>query len=301
MSAAHCTMFSGCSDICTVTGAFIAVTTMSDDEPMWRQITVPWSEHAAKNGSQCGSCHDGNPSFAGFSEKVIAWQPLAATRATSARHQLADPRCGGSASGMNRSGYAPHHSSMCQSLYAWSITSARSLSSVRGEQLAAELRERREAHRPEHAVRVHVHDARVDVVAAGSELVEARGVDAVAVRRTTGDRVQRDVGHLASVERPHVEAAVRPVLVRRHVARGRASARERARRTSPAAPPRGRRRSRAPGRRSWHCRHARHPHPRVRSRQPAFGPPLPTTATSGSSGTCRSPPSPQSWRTASCT
>src|SRR4029079_9036074 len=103
MSAAHCTMFNGCSDICTVTGAFIAVTTMSDDEPMWRQITVPWSEQAAKNGSQGGSCHEGNPSFAGFSEKVIARQPLAATRATSSAMSCGS-QIGGSASGMNRSG-----------------------------------------------------------------------------------------------------------------------------------------------------------------------------------------------------
>ena len=103
MSAAHCTMFNGCSDICTVTGASIAVTTMSDDEPMCRQITVPWSLHAAKNGSQCGSCHEGNPSLAGFSENVIAWQPFAATRATSAAISSGS-HIGGSASGMNRSG-----------------------------------------------------------------------------------------------------------------------------------------------------------------------------------------------------
>jgi hypothetical protein len=48
----------------------------------------------------------------------------------------------------------------------------------------------------------------VDVVAAGSELVEARGIDAVAVRRAPGDRVQRDVRDLASVERPHVETSL---------------------------------------------------------------------------------------------
>src|SRR3954452_924594 len=108
MSAAHCTMFKGCNDIWTVTGAFIAVTTMSEDEPMWRQITVPWSLHAPKNGSQCGSCHDGKPSFAGFSENVIARQPFAATRATSAAINVGS-QIGGSASGMNRSGYAPHH------------------------------------------------------------------------------------------------------------------------------------------------------------------------------------------------
>ena len=103
MSAAHCTMFSGCRVICTVTGASIAVSTMSDDEPMCRQMTVPVSSQAAKNGSQYGSCHDGCPSLAGFSENVTAWQPLAATRRTSPAMSPGS-HSGGIDSGMNRSG-----------------------------------------------------------------------------------------------------------------------------------------------------------------------------------------------------
>ena len=46
---------------------------------------------------------------------VMARQPLAATRRTSSATSWGS-QIGGMASGMNRSGYAAHHSSMCQSL-----------------------------------------------------------------------------------------------------------------------------------------------------------------------------------------
>ena len=52
-SAAHCTMFIGCSVIITSIGASIDVDhRCCDDEPMWRQTTVPVSAQACKNGSQ---------------------------------------------------------------------------------------------------------------------------------------------------------------------------------------------------------------------------------------------------------
>ncbi len=54
----------------------------------------------------------------GSSGMVIARHPLAATRRTSSATSCGS-QIGGMASGMNRSGYAAHHSSMCQSLYAW--------------------------------------------------------------------------------------------------------------------------------------------------------------------------------------
>jgi hypothetical protein len=60
------------------------------------------------------------------------------------------------------------------------------------EHLTAEARERREAHRPEHAVGVHVVDARVDVETARSHLVEAGRVDAVLLGRCAGDGVQAE-------------------------------------------------------------------------------------------------------------
>src|SRR6266480_341309 len=75
-SAAHCTMLTGCSVISTSIGASCAVTTNEDDEPMCRHTIVPSSAQACQNGSQCG----------------------------------------GIISGMKRPGYAPHHSSTCQSL-----------------------------------------------------------------------------------------------------------------------------------------------------------------------------------------
>src|SRR4051812_45873252 len=120
-------MLIGWSVIITSIGASTDVTTICDDEPMWRHATVPSSEHAFQNGSQCALWKLGHPSFSGFSEKVTAWQPFAAIRLTSAAIS-AGSQIGGSASGMNRPGYVPHHSSTCQSLYACNIASPTSLS-----------------------------------------------------------------------------------------------------------------------------------------------------------------------------
>ena len=61
----------------------MAVITVVDDEPMCRQITVPVSTQAARNGSQWSLCQLGWPSFSGFSEKVTAWHPFSAMRRTS--------------------------------------------------------------------------------------------------------------------------------------------------------------------------------------------------------------------------
>src|SRR4051794_24785921 len=51
-SAAHCTMFIGCSVINTSIGASTDVITSLPDEPMCMQTMVPSSEHACQNGSQ---------------------------------------------------------------------------------------------------------------------------------------------------------------------------------------------------------------------------------------------------------
>ena len=58
-SAAHCTMFIGWSVIIVSIGASIAVMTVCDDEPMWRQMTVPASSQARRNGSQWSLCQLG--------------------------------------------------------------------------------------------------------------------------------------------------------------------------------------------------------------------------------------------------
>src|SRR6266508_452868 len=101
--------------------------TSCDDEPMCKQTIVPSSSQAAQNGSQWSSWKLGSRSLAGFSENETAWQPLAAMRRTSSAI-ASGSQIGGSASGMKRSGYVPHHSSTCQSLYAFRIARAASLS-----------------------------------------------------------------------------------------------------------------------------------------------------------------------------
>ena len=123
MSAATCTMFTGMSVSVTSTGDSTDVIGISDDEPMWKQTIVPSSAHAAQNGSHHSLCKLGKPVFSGFSENVNAWQPFVAMRRTSAT--IASwSQTGGIASGMNRPGCVPHHSSTCQLLYAWSTGSA---------------------------------------------------------------------------------------------------------------------------------------------------------------------------------
>ena len=77
-----------------------------------------------------------------------------------------------------------------------------------GEDLSAELRERREAHRRGHATGVHVIDAGIDVVATGSDLVEACRFDPVLLLGTPRDCVQPEVGDLHALEKPHLPAIV---------------------------------------------------------------------------------------------
>src|SRR5581483_1604797 len=86
-----------------------------------------------------------------------------------------------------------------------------------GEQLAAELRERREAQRPEHAVGVHVLDPLVDVVAAGPDLGEGRRLEAVLLLGTPGDGVQGHVADRLAVVQPGVGAVVAGDELRGHV------------------------------------------------------------------------------------
>src|SRR6476661_4980729 len=99
----------------TGTGASGPVVAPFDDDPTWQHSTVSVSEDAANNGSHAPLWIDGAPIAVGFSENVTAWQPLSARRRTS----LADSstsKYGRIPHGMNRPGWAPHHSSTCQSL-----------------------------------------------------------------------------------------------------------------------------------------------------------------------------------------
>src|SRR6266568_8589093 len=104
------------SVILTLAGASLADGTERDAEPTWQHRTVSVSQHTANNGSQWPEWIDGMRRASGFSENVTAWQPLAAIRCTSAI-ALSTSNRGKIPHGMNRSGYAPHQSSMCQSLY----------------------------------------------------------------------------------------------------------------------------------------------------------------------------------------
>src|SRR5438874_12808673 len=76
---------------------------MVDDDPMWRQITMPSSWQAAKNGSQWPWKMLGQPRALGSSENVTAWQPFLATRWTSSAMSWGS-QMGGMLRGMKRPG-----------------------------------------------------------------------------------------------------------------------------------------------------------------------------------------------------
>jgi hypothetical protein len=65
-------MFMGDRVISTSKGESGEGMTISDDEPMCMQTTVPASEQAFQKGSQWSLWTLGHPSFDGFSEKVTA-------------------------------------------------------------------------------------------------------------------------------------------------------------------------------------------------------------------------------------
>jgi hypothetical protein len=72
------------------------------------------------------------------------------------------------------------------------------------EHAPGEPGERREAHRAEDAVDVHVADAGIDLVAAVAHLPERHGVHAVLLGRSAGDRVQPEVRAALVAPYPHV-------------------------------------------------------------------------------------------------
>src|SRR5271169_1681328 len=114
-SAAACTMLIGVRVMRQSIGASGAVITCCDEDPMWSSSTTPSSEAASHTGFQWSEWKLGQPSLDGFSEKVRARAPLAATRLISAA-MISGSQMGGIGHGMNRPGYAPHHASRCQSL-----------------------------------------------------------------------------------------------------------------------------------------------------------------------------------------
>ena len=87
------------------------------EAPVCRHTTVSVSSQAARRGSHVPLKIDGSPSRAGNSGKLTALKPRAALARTSAAATSTSANHG-SCSGMMRSGCAPAHSSMCQSLNA---------------------------------------------------------------------------------------------------------------------------------------------------------------------------------------
>ena len=202
-------MFIGWSVIITSIGASGAVTASWPDEPRWMlRIDAVVDQRLATSGPSARRGSSGNRARRGFSVNVIEWQPLAGDAADLVGAQLGVPQHGQRHRDDAPRVACPHHSSMCQSLYARTTASARSLSVDAGEEPTGERRERREAHAREHTARAHVLHALVDVVTAGPHLLERRGVDAVLLRRAPGDGVEPDVRDRGAVEHPHVVAAV---------------------------------------------------------------------------------------------
>lgn len=82
---------------------------------MWQFSTTRSRSQISQSGSHSGRWMPGRPIPAGFDAKLMARQPLSSTRSISSTVS-ATSHIGTSAIGMNRVGWAPHHSSMCQSL-----------------------------------------------------------------------------------------------------------------------------------------------------------------------------------------
>src|SRR5438552_18733811 len=87
-SLAACMALSGVIVIMMSIGAPSLRPSIVDDDPMCRQMTVPSSEHASKNGSQWSPKMCGQQSADGSSENVTAWQHLLAMRRYSSAMSL---------------------------------------------------------------------------------------------------------------------------------------------------------------------------------------------------------------------
>src|SRR3954468_6445766 len=117
------------SVLLTMNGASGVVCGILDEEPMCMHTTVPVSSHAWKNGSHCLEWIDGRPNGYGFSLNATAYEPLAAHRWISSAHSNGSHN-GTIVNGINFPFPSPaHHSSIIQSLYAFTHNNASSLSS----------------------------------------------------------------------------------------------------------------------------------------------------------------------------
>ena len=90
---------------------------------MWTQMTVSVSFAGRQIGSQKGEASGVKPSLPGSSGKLTALKPRSALRRISAAATSAS-WSHGIWQGISRSGWAPAHSSMCQSFHALTVASA---------------------------------------------------------------------------------------------------------------------------------------------------------------------------------
>src|SRR6476646_10918274 len=114
----------------TAGGASAEVDGIFELDPMCIETTVSVSAQARENGSQYPSASwtDGSPRNGGISLKHTACAPRAALRRTSSAASWAS-QSWMIGSGMSRPAEPAHHSSNCQSLYAFKQSSSSSLSS----------------------------------------------------------------------------------------------------------------------------------------------------------------------------
>ncbi len=136
-----------------------------------------------------------------------AWQPRSARRRISSAIQSAPSMKPDMAIGMKRPGILRRTiRAMCQSLYVRGHRGHELVVVVLHEELAPDARPRREVHRGQDAVDVHVPDPLVDVVATGADLVEARRVAAPVLRRPALHGVEPEGGDLLALDEPGVGA-----------------------------------------------------------------------------------------------
>ena len=175
---------------------------------MCMQTIVPSSEHADQKGSQWSEWKLGSLSFAGFSEKETAWHPSSREPSDLVRHRLRVPdRHQPERDEASRIGAAP----FLDVPVVVGLQDRKAEIAVVGrpcEQLAAEVRERREAHRADHTVRVHVADPLVDVEATDADLVERGRLDPVLLNGSADYGVEADVGGVHPAEAPDLGAVV---------------------------------------------------------------------------------------------
>ncbi len=200
-------MFTGCRAMSTSKGASGAVMASCDDEPMCRHTTVPSSSHAPPEGVPVVGVEARPAQLGGVLREGHGVASLGRHPPHLGRHELGVPDGrDGQGDEAARVGAAPVLD--VPVVVGPQHVEGELLVLGPGEELAAELDEGGEAHRPEHAVDVHVPDPLVDVVATRAHLVEGGGLDAVLLGGPAHHGVEAHVGDHVALEGPDVDAVV---------------------------------------------------------------------------------------------